>query len=132
MKNPPGARAAAARAVATRRTDSSRLNAFAWALGFVGSLHFDSCCDDSLITCFPDLKNDGSSDDYKAHAKTRSIDQIVSACDLAYCLHWAVADANLRSKPIPGHVDAHIIVERRRALEWMLSSDDWDDVSLDT
>ncbi len=65
-------------------------------------------------------------------ARLRSDDQIVSAADLAYCLHWAIRQSELEGKRPPGKVPPYVVVERRRALEWLLSDEDWDDVPLDT
>ena len=108
------------------------LNAFAWALGFVKAIPFDSVCDNTLIKLFPDIKNNGSSEGYRAKAKLRSVKKIISACDLAYCIHWAIREAELNNEMLLGDVSGHVIIERRRSLEWMLSTDDWDDISLDT
>lgn len=108
------------------------LNAFAWALGVVKSMHFDSVCDNTLIKLFPDIKNGKSSSEYRDQSQLRSIEEILSVCDLAYCLHWAVRDADVNNRDLPGCVASHVIVERRRALEWMLTTKDWDEVSLDT
>ncbi|EEZ39305.1 DUF4272 domain-containing protein [Photobacterium damselae] len=108
------------------------LNAFAWALGFVKSIPFDSTCDNTLIKRFPDIKNDKSSSEYKTQSAVRSIAQIISACDLAYCLHWAIVNAEVNIQDLHGDVGRHVISERRRALEWILCTDDWDEISLDT
>ncbi|MFC4701509.1 DUF4272 domain-containing protein [Glaciecola siphonariae] len=108
------------------------LNAFAWSLGFVKSISFDSACDNSLIKHFPDIKNNGSSCEYKALSSVRSSSQIISVCDLAYCLHWAIVNAEANSVNLLSDVAQHVIIERRRALEWMLCTDDWDKLTLDT
>lgn len=108
------------------------LNAFAWSLGFVKSIPFDSACDNSLIKRFPDIKNNGRSSEYKAKSAVRSSSQIITACDLAYCLHWAIVNAEVNNLDLHVNVEKHVIIERRRALEWMLCGDDWDELSLDT
>ncbi len=108
------------------------LQAFAWSLGIVKKMEFDQVCDNNLIKLFPDIKNDGSSDGFKSKSRLRDIEDIISACDLAYCLHWAVTQAGLENKTLPNDVAPHVIIERRRALEWLLGKEDWDDISLDT
>lgn len=108
------------------------LNAFAWSLGIVNHLAFDRVCENNLIKHFPDIKNNGGSLAYRAKSELRSLRKIVQSCDLAYCLHWAVVQAQIEKKELPGDVRPHVIIERRRALEWMLGKDDWDEVSLDT
>lgn len=108
------------------------LNAFAWVLGFVKTLDFGCVCDNTLIKKFPDIKNTKPSTEFKLKASVRSLDEIVSACDLAYCLHWAISDAAIEGREPQKAVGSNVIVERRRALEWVLSTDDWDDISLNT
>ena len=108
------------------------LNAYAWSLGIVNSFEFDQVCRNDLIRLFPDIKNNGNSMTYKAKAKLRCLEDIVTACDLAYCLHWAIVQSLLENKILHNDVGPHVIIERRRALEWMLSKDDWDELSLDT
>ncbi|QUX96780.1 hypothetical protein C0J08_15860 [Marinomonas sp. CT5] len=108
------------------------LNAFAWSLNIVGALAFDIKCQNNLITLFPDIKNGDNAADYRGKAKLRSVEEIVSAYDLSYCLHWAVTQALLDGESLPNSISPHVIIERRRALEWMLSSENWDDLSLDT
>jgi hypothetical protein len=70
--------------------------------------------------------------EYKARVKLRTLEDIVIASDLAYCLHWAVTQACLENNMLPGNVDPYVIIERRRAFDWMLSLEDWDEVNLDT
>lgn len=114
------------------QTQVEGLNAFSWSLGIVKRLEFDQVCENNLIKLFPDIKNNGDSSSYRSKAKVRDLELIVQACDLAYCLHWAVVQAQLDGKKLPGDIGPHVIVERRRALEWMLCKDDWDELSLNT
>ncbi|MCG8543941.1 MAG: DUF4272 domain-containing protein [Alphaproteobacteria bacterium] len=107
-------------------------HALAWSLNFVASLDFDDYCADDLVKLIPDLKVGESSASFRARAKLRGLDEIVSACDLAYCLDWAVVEASLGNKELPGPIGPYVITQRRRALEWMLAAEDWDEVSLDT
>ena len=108
------------------------LNAFAWMLGYVKEMEFDQVCENNLISLYPDIKNKASSTEFRAKSNIRSLQEIVEKCDLSYCLHWAVTDAGLSNKRLPGDIGTHVIIERRRALEWALSNDEWDEVSLDT
>jgi Domain of unknown function (DUF4272) len=103
------------------------LNAFAWSLNIVKQLEFDHVCENNLIKLFPDIKNNGDSSAYRAKSKSRSLEKITQVC-----LHWAIIQAQLEGKKLPGDVGPHVITERRRALEWMLSKEDWDELSLDT
>lgn len=48
--------------------------------------------------------------------------------------HWMVRDAQLRGKPIPDGLDAGVVMERHKALNWLTcyGDQDWDDVTTDT
>ncbi len=80
----------------------------------------------------PNLKQSQSSTDFRKKANPRPLEQIVMACDLAYFLHWAIRQAELSGKQPPANLKPYVIVERRRALEWLLSKEAWDEVPLDT
>ncbi len=106
--------------------------ALAWALNMVPQLDFWKDCDDRFVATLPNLKISQSGADWYSKARIRAADEIVASCDLAYCLHWCVRQAQLEGKTPPGRLKAHVVTERRRALEWLLSEDNWDTVSLDT
>lgn len=106
--------------------------ALAWALGMVSELNFGKDCDSRFATMLPNLKQSQSSTDFRKKASPRPLQQIVAACDLAYCLHWAIRQAELMGKQPPASLKPYVIVERRRGLEWLLSQEAWDEVSLDT
>lgn len=106
--------------------------ALAWAMGITGELNFASDCDNRFVTMLPNLKQSESSADFRKKARPRVLEQVVAACDLAYCLHWAIRQAELSGKRPPANLKPYIVVERRRALEWLLNEDAWDEVSLDT
>lgn len=107
-----------------------------WAMTWIASYHdkldFSDSCPDDFIALFPDLKEGAPAIEFKEAAVTRKVEEVVAALDLAYCLHWAVRDAELNGRPVPGKVPPLVIRERRRALEWVISSEDWDDIVLDT
>lgn len=106
--------------------------ALAWSINAVPTLDFGKPCAQDFVSRLPDLKGDKSSRPFRGDAELRPASEIVAACDLAYRLHWAIVDAQLTGRKIPGKVEAYVIVERRRALEWLLTDECWDDVSLDT
>jgi len=106
--------------------------ALAYVLSIVDVLDFGSYCDARLVTLMPDLKRNASASTFRRIATFRAGDQILQALDTAYCLHWAIRDAELRGDTPPGHVEPYVVIERRRALEWCLSEDDWEEVNMDT
>jgi hypothetical protein len=108
------------------------LSAFAWALGFFAALDFDKPSPSHLVSIFPDFKASEPSNRFRSKAKLRDQIDVLRACDLAYCLHWDINQRLTNRKALPSGVPAHVVVERRRVLEWMLSSGGWEEVSLDT
>jgi hypothetical protein len=106
--------------------------ALAWALKFVGALDFWTDCDSRFVTLLPNLKINQSADEWRQSAQFRRTEEIVAACDLGYCLHWAIRQAEIERKPPPAQLKTYVVVERRRALDWLLSNESWETISLDT
>jgi hypothetical protein len=99
----------------------------------VDELDFGRRCDDDFIAKLPNLKTGEPAAGFRRRARLREADEIGAELDLAYCLHWAVREASLAGNaPPPGMVPSYVVVERRRALEWLAGKDDWDATSLDT
>ena len=107
--------------------------ALAWALRLVPALDPWVGADPAFVRLLPDLKADESTTRLRESAGSlRSDEELLSALDLTYCLHWAVRDAALTRSPAPGELAGYVTVERRRALEWLVSDARWDKVALDT
>lgn len=106
--------------------------ALSWSLGLVPRLDFSKGCESSFALLLPNLKISESSVVLRSKLVLRSFDSIFEQCDLAYCLHWAIRQAQICSNAIPGKVQPYVIIERRRALEWLIGNEDWDNVILDT
>lgn len=114
------------------RTQVEALCAFAWALRKLDTLDFMIQCPDTLRRLYPDLKIGESPKRFRETGQLRSFQEIFDQCDLAYCLHWCVKDAMLKGDRLSSSVVPQVIIERRRALDWMLASENWDEMSLDT
>ncbi|WP_158336043.1 DUF4272 domain-containing protein [Burkholderia plantarii] len=108
------------------------LCAFAWVLELLPILNFAKPSPNSLVEVFPDLRQAESGSRFRRQAKLRSLGDVLGALDFAYCLHWGIHNAAVSRKMILGNVPPHVVIERRRALEWLLSQENWADVSLDT
>lgn len=106
--------------------------ALTWVLGVAPILDFSKACSDNLVYLLPHLLEDESSRRFRDEVRVRDLYEIVSACDLAYCLHWSVRDSQLRKVALPDCIDPETIEERRRALEWVLGDTSWESVPLDT
>jgi len=106
--------------------------ALAWAIGLVDELNFAKDCEGRFAAMLPNLKQAEPSLGLRQRSKLRRPEEIAAACDLAYCLHWALTQARVDGRPLPIHLKPRLVIERRRALEWLLSTEEWDDISLDT
>jgi Domain of unknown function (DUF4272) len=105
--------------------------ALTWVLGLVEQLDFWSYCSESFASLMPDVIVNESSARISAASNLRSVDEIVAALDLAYCLHWNVRQAQFDRRQIQT-LESYAIIERRRALEWVVGDEEWDSISLDT
>ena len=64
--------------------------------------------------------------------RLRSRDELFRMLDLHYRLHWWTRNAQLTGKDT-GVVRLDIIMERRKALEWVMDpACDWDNVEMST
>ncbi|MDQ0390580.1 DUF4272 domain-containing protein [Labrys monachus] len=68
-------------------------------------------------------------------ASLRPTDEILDVLDYHYRLHWSVRQASLDNRILPG-IDASIVFERHRALNWLTGfqnvDEPWDDVDTPT
>jgi hypothetical protein len=103
-----------------------------WSLQFVADLGepFAMCNVSALLE--PILKRSG--EQFLTDAKLRDLSAILDQNDLLYRYHWAVRDATLKSNPVPGNLNADVVVEWHHALNWLTRymDADWDDVTTDT
>lgn len=110
------------------------LFALAWSIGLIdGADDFISFVPDNLIEAVPHPPPRQTSI-AAVRERVQPVDpgRTVAALDLAYCLHWGVVDHGLRGDDLPGAPHPRVVVERRRALEWILGDEPWDDVQMDT
>ena len=107
------------------------LYALAWCVSLVNVFSVSGRIPDDLIHCFPDARKSESSRAFRGRLDLRPREEMLVQLDAAYCFHWAWRDARLSLKRM--RVNHEIIVgERRKALEWIMSDEAWDDVPLDT
>lgn len=107
-----------------------------WALAWAGGLHeklaFDTYCDSRLAKMFPNFVRAEAIDPFLTTIAVRNDLEVLGALDLAYCLHWAIVQDEILGREVSHPVDSYVIVERRRALEWLMSEQNWDEINLDT
>ncbi|MFM2005402.1 MAG: hypothetical protein RLZZ09_1057 [Pseudomonadota bacterium] len=116
----------------TFRVQVEGMWALAWAVNIVPEIDFWRDCNSGFVTLLPNLKTGEGVTRTMDQAELRASDQIVAACDLSYCLHWIIREALIKDDPFPPDLKPYVVIERRRALEWMFSEDAWNLVNLDT
>ena len=102
--------------------------ALGWSTSLFRSLDFGRICGPELAMIFGDLEDLRGVRALRKRCKLRRFDEILAACDLARCLHRGIVIADKNGSPPPGKVQPQVIVERRRALEWLLGDQGWDEV----
>lgn len=107
------------------------IDALLWAGGLVEGLPLDARYPKSMLALLPDVSRGESGRALGRTVRPRPADELVAMLDLYYCAHWLVRDAGLNGyDPV---FDGGAVMERRKALEWLLdSAADWDAISLDT
>ncbi|MBK1855241.1 DUF4272 domain-containing protein [Verrucomicrobiaceae bacterium 5K15] len=107
-----------------------------WALMWCGGKHsnlsFNTCVEDSLASMLPAFETNEPADDCINHFKLFSKRAIFIELDKFYRVHWYARNNSL-SGITDERVNLSIIMERRKALEWVCDANlDWEDISLDT
>lgn len=109
-----------------------------WCLTWVGSYHsdleIDDPCPESFVALFPDLSLFEATSDFRGQCRVRPLSEIAAMLDLSYCLNWAIRERLLSSRTSSPakRIESQVIVERRRALEWITSERSWDHNAFDT
>jgi hypothetical protein len=108
------------------------LAALAWTVSVVPACDPFQKLPSSLVAKFPDLLRDEAASGFVSASHLRGVADLVAALDLMYCAHWALRQAELSGKRLTKLQPLAVVEERRRALEWVLSAEDWDELALDT
>jgi hypothetical protein len=104
--------------------------ALCWSLKLVPDLDFSKPCSNDFVTLFPSIKKDEPSTAFRQKAALRDPRDLTAKCDLACVLHNALTNSGLPTRL--KSLDPIIIPQRRHALEWLLTSQPWEEITLDT
>ena len=105
--------------------------ALAWVLALIELPDLTATCPPDLVKKLPDLKAEETSQPLRSRARMQPTHELIAQRDLAYCLHWAVVEGIPAVARLGAHPEG--IIERRRALEWVLSPGvPWEEVPMDT
>ena len=103
-----------------------------WCLGLVDDIKDASnICDCEKAISF--VMDSDSLKEFKSKCNLRSISQILDMYDLYYRYNWAINNKQVDASTLVGNLNPSIVIERRRALEWIVSDkEDWYDISFNT
>lgn len=107
----------------------------AWCAGLIGNIEIpeNESSVESIMGLFPQDMEEPAV--LQSAIKVRTKEEILAWADLLYRLHWAVRDAKLNSKNVPGKLNGGIVQEWHLAVNWMIrygDEDNWDHVGTDT
>jgi len=106
-----------------------------WALMWAGSLikeiPFHKSVEDYMASLCPNLEKNENSDKFRLKMKSRNKNEIFEKLDLYYRLHWYTEECRIHNKT-PKGISGDVIMERRKALEWICNNNSWDEIELNT
>ena len=101
---------------------------FMWAGSLIERMPFDEPVADHMASLCPNLEQGEGPGKFTEKMILRPANQLFAELDLYYRLHWWTRDASLNGYDT-GRVKLSAVMERRKALEWILDpSCDWDHV----
>jgi hypothetical protein len=113
-------------------SEEKRTTSISYALGLVDDIRDGGAlCDCNFI--IQTIASCKDVEDFKSKCKLRDIEEILDMLDLYYRYDWAVTEQRIKPETNIGCLIPSNVVERRRGLEWLISTeDDWFNISLDT
>ena len=107
--------------------------ALTWSGGLIPDLEIHQPVGDNLAQLMPNIQTNENSSGFQNRFQLRPETDIQAMLDLYYRAHWYAREGSLKGFST-GVFNLDIIVERRKALEWISDThvEDWDDVDLST
>lgn len=107
-----------------------------WALAWAGQKHesltWNTGVEGSLASMLPNFAEKEAAQSFVASYRLRSKKELFSKLDMLYRAHWFARQRDLQGEKST-LVDLDIVMERRKALEWVCDAEqEWDEISLDT
>jgi hypothetical protein len=106
--------------------------AIMWAGNLIKDLPIDKCVEDCMVKLCPNLEKGEDDSKFRKKIKIRTKDELYKKLDLYFRTHWYTEDGRLNNYST-GNISGDIIMERRKALEWINDNTlDWDNISMNT
>lgn len=107
--------------------------ALMWATEMIDDLDEKKWCGDDMVLQLPNLEENESNAKLEAVSTLRPVKELYTMLDLYYRLHWYCVNERIQGKPANKNTNEGLIYERRKALEWVLNTEnDWDDIEMGT
>jgi hypothetical protein len=103
--------------------------ALSWVLRIVKDPDIFSVIPNDLVKHFPSFNTEETSERTRKLADIETFGNVIPWLDIYYLMHWYIVE--YPTKKIEG-LGTDSIVGRRKALEWVLSDQDWDNIIMDT
>lgn len=107
-----------------------------WTFAWIGEKHsnltFNTGVEETLASYLPNFQTNEPAKEFIENFTIRPEVEIVTMLDLFYRAHWFAKNISIKGQE-SSMVDLDIIMERRKALEWVCNIEEsWDDITLDT
>jgi Domain of unknown function (DUF4272) len=112
------------------RAQEEALWILCWAIGLVGEIHLNKPCDQSLARTSPGPFRNRSL--AESDIALRSVAEIVQLDDTLYVMDNLLIGQHLRGEPTERSLPHYVVRYRRYATQWLVSDENYYDVSLDT
>lgn len=104
--------------------------ALVWYLGLIDDIADASKICDCQVAC-SFVMNANSLEEFKNKCNPRNIQELLDMEDLYYRYNWAINEKRVNPNANIGNINPSNVIERRRALEWILSEkEDWYEINL--
>ena len=102
--------------------------ALMWSIELVDDLPPDELCDREPF--YERLAPDLDPSQGRTDVALRPLDELAAMLDFYYCLHWHARNAQYHGRMWDPEIAPGVVLERRRALEWLFQDVPWEDVDL--
>lgn len=100
-----------------------------WTLGLIDEITFpDTLVDPDSVTAIVSACD--TYKEFKEKCNLRNVNEVLDLADLTYRYNWYCVEAKIRDEdPV---INPEIVMERHRALNWLLTDAKWDKVEINT
>lgn len=107
--------------------------ALVWALGLIEELRPDAFCG-SAADGYQRMRPAAPDATVPAGVALRPREELAAELDFLFCLHWHARERRLHGQPqlAADPFREGMVEERRRAVEWLFTDEEWEEISLDT